>query len=102
MVCPFSVFSPADPKFLKGQCRKIFCFWFFHESVPPLPQSIPYGPFQIFSKICGDIHKSRCSTGANETGSKTAPGINDTGGKFATGFNAAYFFHFPFSMALML
>jgi hypothetical protein len=53
---------------------------------PPLPQGIPLGPFQIFSKICGDIHKSRCSTG-----------VNDTGGKFATGFNGAYFFHFPFS-----
>jgi hypothetical protein len=39
MVCPFSVFSPADPKFLMGQCCEIFCFWFFHESVsPPAPE----------------------------------------------------------------
>ncbi len=30
---------------LKGQCHVIFCFWFFHESVYPQPQSIPLGPF---------------------------------------------------------
>ncbi len=58
---------------LKGQCHEIFCFWFFHESVSPQPQSIPLGPLQIFSKIPGDIRKSRCTTG-----------IIDTGGKFAT------------------
>ncbi len=28
-----------------------FCFWFFRESVSPQPQSIPLGPFRIFSKI---------------------------------------------------
>ncbi len=33
---------------IKGQCREIFCFWFFHESVSPLPQSIPLGLFQFF------------------------------------------------------
>jgi hypothetical protein len=30
----------------------------FFESVSPQPQSIPLGPFQIFSKIRGDIRKS--------------------------------------------
>jgi hypothetical protein len=55
---------------------------FFHESVYPQPQSIPLGPFQIFSKIRGDIGKSRCTTGINDTGGKFATGINDTGGKF--------------------
>jgi hypothetical protein len=45
------------------------------------------GPFRIFQKIRGDIRKSRCTTGINDTGSKIAAGINDTGGKFATGIN---------------
>jgi hypothetical protein len=66
---------------LKGQCHEIFCFWFFYESVSPQPQSIPLGPFQIFSKIRGDIRKSRCTTGVNDTGGKFATGVNDTGGK---------------------
>ena len=58
---------------------------FFHESVFPQPQSIPLGPFQIFSKIRGDIRKSRCTTGINNTsvtGGKIAANINNTGGKF--------------------
>jgi hypothetical protein len=54
---------------LKGQCHEIFCFWFF-SSVSPQPQSIPLGPFRIFSKIRGGA------------------GIVDTGGKFATGINS--------------
>jgi hypothetical protein len=40
---------------LKGQCHEIFCFWFFMNQ--PQPQSIPFGPFQIVSKIRGDIRK---------------------------------------------
>ncbi len=63
---------------LKGQRHEIFCFWFFHESVSPQPQSIPVGPFQIFSKIRGDIFKSRCTNGINDTGGKFAIGINNT------------------------
>ncbi len=68
---------------LKGQC----CFWFFYESVSPQPQSIPLGPFRIFSKIRGDIRKSRCTTGINDTGGKFATGLNDAGGKIAAGIN---------------
>jgi hypothetical protein len=45
--------------------------------------------FQIFAKIRGDIRKSRCTTGVNDTGGKFATGINDTGGKFAAGDNDA-------------
>jgi hypothetical protein len=81
---------------LKRQCHEIFCFWFFHESVSPQPQSIPLGPFQIFSKIRGDIRKSRCTTVSTtpaadfatnftsfiDTGGKFATSVNDTGGKF--------------------
>jgi hypothetical protein len=76
---------------------------FFHESVSPQPWSIPLRPFQIFSKIRGDIRKSRCTTGGkfatgvNDIGGKIATGINDTGGKFATGINdtgGKFFHHF--------
>jgi hypothetical protein len=35
-------------------------------------------------KICGDICKSRCSTGITETGGKFATDIKDTGGKVVT------------------
>jgi hypothetical protein len=34
---------------LKGQCHEIFYFWFFHESVSPLPLSILKRSFQIFA-----------------------------------------------------
>ncbi len=47
---------------LKGQCHKIFDFWFYHESVSPKPLSVLLGPFWIFLKICGDIRSSRCTT----------------------------------------
>jgi hypothetical protein len=41
----------------------------------PSPLKIALGSFRIFSKICGDIRKSRC---------QFAAGVNDTGGNFAT------------------
>jgi hypothetical protein len=55
---------------LKGQCHEIFASGFFDESVSPQPQSIALGLFRIFSKIRGDIRKSRCTTGINDTGGK--------------------------------
>jgi hypothetical protein len=63
---------------LKGQCHEIFASGFFHESIFPQTQSIPLGPFKIFSKIHGDICKSRCTTGISDTGGKFATGINNT------------------------
>jgi hypothetical protein len=39
--------------------------------------------FQIFTKICGDIRKSRCTTGINNTCGKFVTGVNYTSGKFA-------------------
>ncbi len=45
---------------------------FFHESPSPQSLEIALGSFWIFSQIRGDIRKSRCNTG-----------INDTSGKFA-------------------
>jgi hypothetical protein len=55
---------------------------FFHESPSPKPLKIKFGSFRIFSKIRGDIRKSRCTTSVN---GNFATGINNTGGKFATG-----------------
>ncbi len=49
---------------------RFFASGFFHESVSPQPQSILLGSFRIFSKIRGDIRKSRCTTGINDTGGK--------------------------------
>jgi hypothetical protein len=43
---------------LKGQCHKIFCFRFFHESSFPKTLKITLGSFPIFLKI----RKSRCTT----------------------------------------
>ncbi len=64
-------------KFTKrDSVTRFFASGLFHESVSTQPQSIPVGPFQIFSKIRGDIRKSRCTTG-----------INDTGGKFCHQFH---------------
>jgi hypothetical protein len=72
----------AGNLFKRDSVTRFFASGFFHESVSPPPQSIPLGPFRIFSKIRGDIRKLRCTTGINDTGGKFA---NDTGGKFATG-----------------
>jgi hypothetical protein len=53
---------------LKGQCYEIFDFRFFSWISFPQPQSIPLGPFRIFSKIRGDIRSLRCTTGVVDTG----------------------------------
>jgi hypothetical protein len=58
---------------------------FYRESSSLKPLKITLGSFRIFSKILGDIHKSRCTIDINDTGGKFATGINDTGGKFTTG-----------------
>ncbi len=41
---------------------------FFHLPVSLKPLSIPLELFQMFSKIRGDIHSSRCTTGVIDTG----------------------------------
>jgi hypothetical protein len=51
----------------------------------------------FFSKIRGDIRKSRSTTGINDTSGKFATSVNKTGGKFATGINDTsgnFFQHF--------
>jgi hypothetical protein len=59
---------------LKGTVSRDFARFstsgFFHESVSPKHLSVPLWPFRIFSKICGDIRGSRCTTGVNDTGGK--------------------------------
>jgi len=48
---------------------------------------MPLGPFRIFSKIRGDIRKSRCTTSINDIGGKFSTAVNDTGGKIAASIN---------------
>jgi hypothetical protein len=43
---------------------------FSNESVSTKHLSVPLRPFQIFSKIRGDIRGSRCTTGVVDTGGK--------------------------------
>jgi hypothetical protein len=59
--------------YLRDCVTRFFVSGFFRESSSPKPFNNSIGFFQIFSKIRGDICKSRCTTG-----------INDNGGKFAT------------------
>ncbi len=60
---------------LKGQCHEIFCFRLFPWiTFPQAPDTvITLGSFWIFSKIRGDIRKSRCTTGVNDKGGKLLP-----------------------------
>jgi hypothetical protein len=51
---------------------------FFHKSPYPKPLKIALGSFGIFSKIHGDIGKSKCTTYINDNGGKFATGVNDT------------------------
>ncbi len=89
--------------------RDFLLLVFFHESVSPQPQSIPLGPFQIFSensrrysrvKVHNRYQRHRwpvsTTPAANfatnytcvvDNGGKFATGVNDTGGKFAAGVN---------------
>jgi hypothetical protein len=60
-----SALSDSQPH--KGTVSRDFLLLvYFHESVSPQSQSILLGPFRFFSKIRGDIHKSRCTTGIND------------------------------------
>jgi hypothetical protein len=89
-----SIVTITCPLFLSLKIK--FCFFFVHfifvhsakshESVSPQPQSIPLRPLRNFSKIRGDIRKSRLTTGINDTGGKSSTifaSVVDTSGKFA-------------------
>ncbi len=66
-------------QWFKGTVSQGFCYRFF-SWIRPLITT--HGSFQIFSKILGDICKSRCNTSINDTCGKFATGINNTAGKF--------------------
>jgi hypothetical protein len=84
---PVEAFNNAIKRVLKVTVSRDFLLLvFFMNQFPPQPKSIQFRPFQIFSKIRGDIRESRCTTGINDTGGKFAIGISDNGGKF--------FYHF--------
>ncbi len=53
---------------------------FFMNPFPPGP-CIPLGPFQIFTKILGDIRHFLFITGINDTTVKLFTDVNDTGDK---------------------
>jgi hypothetical protein len=67
---------------------RFFASGFFHESVSPQPQSIPLGPFQIFSKFA-EIFASQGATLVSTTPAAnfatSSASIVDSSGKFATG-----------------
>jgi hypothetical protein len=60
---------------------RFFASGFFHESPSPKPLKITVGSFRIFSKIRGDIRKSKCTNDVNDTSGKFATDVNDIGGK---------------------
>ncbi len=69
---------------------RFFASSFCSRIIFPKPLIIAIGSFQIFSNIRGDICKSRCTTGINDTGGKFATNtasVVDTCCKFATGVN---------------
>jgi hypothetical protein len=71
--------------FKRDNVTRYFASGFFHESSSPKALKITLGSFNFFQKIRGDILKSRCTTGINDTGGKFATGVPNTHEKFATG-----------------
>ncbi len=57
----------------KGKVSQDFCFWFFHESVSPQPQSIPIGPFRIFQKFAEIFASQGAPPVSRTTAAKFAP-----------------------------
>jgi hypothetical protein len=54
----------------KGTVSQDFWLQIFYDSSSFKPLKITLGSFQIFSIICGDIRKSRCTTGITYNGGK--------------------------------
>ncbi len=69
---------------LKGQCREIFCFWFF--SLISFGGSIPLGPYQNFLRKFAEIFVSQGAHRYRFTTSFTSV-VDDTSGRFAAGVN---------------
>ncbi len=83
--------------FYRDSATRFFASGFFHESSSPKWMKITLGSFRFFSKTCRDIHKSRCITHINDSGSKCSykyrwccwctTGVNYTISEFVTGIN---------------
>jgi hypothetical protein len=58
----------VSPGQFKGTVSRDFTFLVFSWISFPKPLSTQLGSFQIFSKICGDIRSSRCTTSVADTG----------------------------------
>jgi hypothetical protein len=71
--------------FKRDNVTRYFASGSFHELSSPKPLKITLGSFKFFLKIRGDILKSRCTTGMNDTGGHFAAGVTNTNEKFATG-----------------
>jgi hypothetical protein len=54
-----------------------FLLLVFYESVSPQPQSIPLGPFRLFSKIRGDIRTRQGAPPESTTPVSTTPAANN-------------------------
>jgi hypothetical protein len=52
--------------YYRESVTRFFASAFFHESSSPKHLKITLGSFQIFSRICEDIRKSRCTTSIND------------------------------------
>ncbi len=61
---------------IKGSLIEDFRLQDFHESVSPVPVSIPLRPFKICMKICRDISNFVFIPGINDTGNKMFIGVN--------------------------
>jgi hypothetical protein len=75
-------------RLLNGQCHKIFCFRFFHESSSPQPLKLKLGVFKYLQRYLQvKVHHQYQRHGVNDIGDKFSTGIAgviDTGGKFST------------------
>ncbi len=89
-----NILKPGNQNW-KGQCHKIFCIRVFSWIIFPQAPENNTRVISIFSKICEDICKSRCTTDINDNGGKIATGINDTAGKFSTGIYNKLCHNFP-------
>ncbi len=63
------IFSKIERKDLKGTVSRDFLLlvFFMNQFPPSSPRVFHQDRFKIFSQICGDIRKSRCTTGGNDT-----------------------------------
>ncbi len=73
--CPYPTWSRV---ILKGQCHEIFCFCFFHESIFPQPQSIPFRPFFEFFRKFAEIFASQGAPPVSMTPVANLPPVSTT------------------------